>query len=229
MNITEYAMFKKMLGKGGNAGGDAEVFIATGDVEIFVSSGEAAITLQDALRLMDKEIDVFIQTVPTLPEKLIKSDETTRAFIYVDEQTGIAYANFGGDIITAGMAVFEDDAHDKGWATDTNSITTAGVYCVRKNSGGGDSIVTICVFDQDYCGPYEITYTNAMGVRVSAVVENGGEITLNARAGTVMTIAGMFSTADIVKDGTVYSTYDYDNELIALPFDAGNYYMTIYG
>lgn len=98
-----------------------------------------------------------------------------------------------------------------------------------KGGGGGDSIVTIRVFDHDYCGPYEITYTNAMGGSASEVVETGGEITLNARAGTEMYINGSFSSAGIYNGNTLCSTYDYDNNLIVLPIDVGRYDMYIYG
>lgn len=181
MDITEYAMFKKMLGKGGggNAGGDAEVFIATGDVEIFVETGigdeRDIYPLLDIIRFMYEtqfhiEVkDVFIQTVPTLPEKLIKSDPTIGIFVYVDERTGIAYANLDGNILTAGMAMFEDDAHDKGWATDADSITSPGVYCVRKKVNDVTEIPVQSSFDNTGDGVAEVySFAKALSARFSS-------------------------------------------------------------
>lgn len=115
-----------------NVKGNVEFFVATSDVEIFVVTTEGAFTLQDFSAALGGSGNVAIQIVHTLPEKLIVSNVADYIYVYVVESTGTAYANFGSGNVTAGMMVFMDDAFNKGWTTDTNSVTEYGIYCVRK-------------------------------------------------------------------------------------------------
>ena len=113
-----------------NVEGNVEVFAATSDVDIFIVSAEGIDTLRDVVSLQGGNL--AIQIVQTLPEKLIVSEVSGYVYAYVVESTGIAYADLGYGIMSAGMFLLSNDAFNKGWATDINSVTEHGVYCVRK-------------------------------------------------------------------------------------------------
>ena len=112
---------------------NVEVFVATSDVEIFVLLEDEPLTLSDVIRDIGGSGNVAIQIVQTLPEKLIVSNSEDCIYCYVVESTGIGYVSFGDRILSVGQSVFMGvDGYDKGWATDINSVTEHGVYCVRK-------------------------------------------------------------------------------------------------
>lgn len=116
-----------------NVEGNSEVFVATSDVEIFVVHN-GVFTLQDFLLSNGVNANVAIQIVQTLPEKLIESNVDDAIYVYVVDSTGIAYVDLGLGIMTAGLVLLDDIYLDRGWATDINSVTENGVYCVRKTT-----------------------------------------------------------------------------------------------
>ena len=116
-----------------NVEGTVEVFVATSDVEIFVVHN-GVFTLQDFLLSNGVNANVAIQIVQTLPEKLIESNVNYAIYVYVVDSTGIAYVDLGLGTMTAGLALLDDIYLDRGWATDINSVTENGVYCVRKTT-----------------------------------------------------------------------------------------------
>lgn len=176
-----------------NVNVDAEIFVETGDVEIFLKMDDDIFDIEQVIHIsLDKDVDVLIQTVPTLPQKLIKSDETKRIFIYVDEQTGIAYANFDGNNITAGMAFTDSAEFDKGWTNDINSVTENGFYCVPKEKdiketpvlssfdNTGDGIPEVYLFSKEL--PTRFSSYNYIKIdAVNDITDNNG---VHQEAGT---------------------------------------------
>ena len=127
MNITEFAILKKMVGKGGGNASEVDAFV--------VKQGEVY-SMSDVMRELGSNLSVRL--VQTLPDNLIKSNFVDTVYLYIVESTGIGYADFGDayGIVTAGQVAFlYADGYDKGWTTDIYSATEDGVYYVRKNSG----------------------------------------------------------------------------------------------
>lgn len=104
-----------------------------------------------------------------------------------------------------------------------------------KGGGGGVVVkpITVLVYDQDYCGPYEITYTNIRGEQVTETVPVGGNIEIVAPQGTFVTIdssvGSSFSGADLFKDSTLIDSYDFSINAIELPTDIVSCTLIIMG
>lgn len=76
-------------------------------------------------------------------------------------------------------------------------------------AGEGVSLCNIEVFDQDYCGPYNITYKayeNGNLVDKTAVCPKGGTVDITVVQGTELFISGWFSSIGFYNGETPIST-----------------------
>lgn len=94
------------------------------------------LTMEESARLSGINATIIVEVVETLPETFSPSDYATFNFhAYVVKSTGIAYiSNDGITAESLGMFMSQGVVPDKGWSTNIDAETEAGIYCVEKTT-----------------------------------------------------------------------------------------------
>lgn len=114
-------------------------------------------------------------------------------------------------------------------------VTIFGI--VGTYEGGGEVVlpsIDVRIIDNDWCGPYGITYTNSSGGQVTQTVACGGDITITALSGTIVHISADSSSGyggAVLEDesGTRVDTCSWNEYEIQLPSDGESYMLYIFG
>ena len=114
-------------------------------------------------------------------------------------------------------------------------VTIFGI--VGTYEGGSEVVLPsmdVRIIDNDWCGPYGITYTNSNGGQVTQTVECGGDITITALSGTIVHISadssGGYSGAVLEDEsGTRFDTCSWNEYEIQLPSNGTSYMLYIFG
>ena len=93
----------------------------------------ATMPLADYMAQMMGITPIFvIEMVDALPNELTPIDENTFTFyIYILNDTGVAYINIDGEVGSFATMLFGDATFDKGWTNDIAAETEVGIYSVR--------------------------------------------------------------------------------------------------
>ena len=229
MNITEFAMFKKMLGKGGG-GGSAD----NGMTGVWV--------FNDVLTIPPEEIrnkSCYFGFAAKRPYDFVHQ---MNEFVVMCDN--ILYLSYYNDDVNI------DDVYDGefGWSnemfktiiiteppTDEAFIAWLKANATLSTNGGwreSYETIVVSVLDQDYCGPYTIEYKDKYGDSLTEIVPSGGTIEITAAIGTRLSIisGGSFSTVSIDDENHQhFSDYDFSTKSIQLPYYGEKCYAYIMG
>lgn len=253
MNITEFAMFKKMVGKGGGGGNGG--IIDVDYIEPFLEGVENCVYRLTAgfyfcggsNSYAKKGKTYLVDKLPEVGEPFmsLESGEINAVYYNTSDDTLCLYVS---DELAAASG------RPAGWheynelgsgfrGTVTNCISMESdfyylllntAYFIYKDGKWVELCaavkpIKVSVMDQDWCGPYELTYTNIRGEQTAETVPAGDTIVIEAGAGTSISISGGYSGACVYVGDTRFSDYDFNKDAILLPADAQTCDLTIFG